>query len=97
MLKARGDVLNSFKSNLFPIISDATPRESFMCQTSSQQKRNRTLILTPKQMLRKLPITLAQIKSDNNSESLLNEIMRFILCINQNKLLKKYITTKLNQ
>ena len=30
-------------------------------------------ILTPKQMIQRLPITLAQVKADNNSESLLNE------------------------
>ena len=30
-------------------------------------------ILTPNQMLKRLPIALAQIKADNNSESLLNE------------------------
>ena len=31
-------------------------------------------ILTPKQMLQRLPIALAQVKTGNNSESLLNEI-----------------------
>ena len=31
-------------------------------------------ILTPKQMLQRLPIALAQVKARNNSESLLNEI-----------------------
>ena len=31
-------------------------------------------ILTPKQMLQRLPISLAQLKAGNNSESLLNEI-----------------------
>ena len=29
-------------------------------------------ILTPKQMLQRLPITLAQVSAGNNSESLLN-------------------------
>ena len=29
-------------------------------------------ILTPNQMLKRLPIALAQVKADNNSESLLN-------------------------
>ena len=47
-------------------------------------------ILTPNQMLKILPIALAQIKADNNPESLLNEIR---LCIDQKKLLKKYTTT----
>ena len=31
-------------------------------------------ILTPKQMLKRLPIALAQVKEGNNSESLLTEI-----------------------
>ena len=31
-------------------------------------------ISTPKQMLQRLPIALAQVKVGNNSESLLNEI-----------------------
>ena len=49
-------------------------------------------ILTPKQMLQR---SLAQVKAGNNSESLLNEIRTkfFILCINQNKSLKKYTIT----
>ena len=31
-------------------------------------------LLTPKHMLQRLPIALAQVKAGNNSESLLNEI-----------------------
>ena len=49
-------------------------------------------ILTPKQMLQRLPIASAQVKPVNNSESLLNEIRQIVyslyqskLCINQNK------------
>ena len=45
----------------------------------SKQKRTGLRILTPKQMLQRLPIALAQIKSGNNSQSLLNEI-RQIVC-----------------
>ena len=41
-------------------------------------------ILTPNQVLKRLPIALAQIKAGNNSES---------LCIDQKKLVKKYTTT----
>ena len=47
LLKLREDVLNSFKSNFFPKMSDATSRESFMDETSSKKgavaKRNRNL------------------------------------------------------
>ena len=38
----------------------------------SKQKGTRLKILTPKQMLQRLPIALAQIKAGNNSQSLLN-------------------------
>ena len=35
-------------------------------------------IFTPKQMLQRLPITIAQLKAGNNSESLLNEIRQIV-------------------
>ena len=35
-------------------------------------------IPTPKQMLQRLPIVLAQVKAGNNSESLVNEIRLYI-------------------
>ena len=35
-------------------------------------------ILTPNQMLRRLPITLAQLKAGNNSEKLKNEIRQLL-------------------
>ena len=35
-------------------------------------------ILTPKQMLQRLPIALAQVKAGNNAESLLNEIRQIV-------------------
>ena len=38
-------------------------------------------ILTPDQMLSRLPITLAQLKAGNNSQKLINEIRNYcILC-----------------
>ena len=47
---------------------------------ASEAKKNKATketglkILTPKQMLERLPIALAQVKAVNNSENLLNEI-----------------------
>ena len=35
-------------------------------------------ILTPNQMLSRLPITLAQLKAENNSEKLKNEITQLL-------------------
>ena len=42
-------------------------------------------ILSPKQMLQRLPIPPAQVKADRNSESLLNEIRQIIHCLYQSK------------
>ena len=42
-------------------------------------------ILTPKQMLQRLPIALAQVKPGNNSESLLNEMRQIVYSLYQAK------------
>ena len=45
-------------------------------------------------MLQRLPIALAQVKADSNSESLLNEIRQIVYSLyNQNKLQNRYTTT----
>ena len=46
-------------------------------------------ILTPKQMLQRLPIALAQVKASNNSESLLNEIRKIVYSLYQSKQITK--------
>ena len=51
--------------------------------TNYRAKQNETKgkglkILTPKQMLERLPIPLAQVEAGNNSEKLLNEIRQII-------------------
>ena len=40
-------------------------------------------ILTPKQMLQRLPIALAEVQAGNNSESLLNEIRQTLYQLKQ--------------
>ena len=40
-------------------------------------------ILTPKQMLQRLPIAFAEVKVGNNSESLLNEIRQIVYSLYQ--------------
>ena len=42
-------------------------------------------ILTPKQMLQRLPIGLAQVKAGNNSEMSLNEISKTVYSLYQSK------------
>ena len=48
-------------------------------------------ILTPKQMLQRLPIALAQVKAGNNSESLLNEIRQIVYSLYQSKQITKNV------
>ena len=48
-------------------------------------------ILTPKQMLERLPIVLAQVKAGNNSESLLNEIRQIFYSLYQSKQITKKV------
>ena len=42
-------------------------------------------ILTPKQMLQRLPIALEHVKSGNNSKNLLNEIRQIVYSLFQSK------------
>ena len=64
----------------------------------SKQEGTGLKILTPKQMLQRLPISLAQIKAGNNSQSLLKEIRQIVYSLYQSKELpKKYIIIYLNQ
>ena len=51
----------------------------------------RLKILTPKQMLQRLPITLAQVKAGNNSKSLLNEIKQIVYSLYQSKEITKKV------
>ena len=57
----------------------------------AKQKRTGLKILTPNQMLKRLPIALAQIKADNNSESLLNEIRQIVYSLNRSKEITKKV------
>ena len=48
-------------------------------------------ILTPEQMLQRLPIAFAQLKAGNNSESLLNEIRQIGYSLCQSKQVTKKV------
>ena len=48
-------------------------------------------ILTPKQMLQRLPIAPAQVKNGNISESLLNEIKQIVHSLYQSKEITKQV------
>ena len=54
-------------------------------------KETRLKILTPKQMLQRLPIAVAQVKAGHNSENLLNEIRQIVYSLYQSKQITKKV------
>ena len=61
-------------------------------ETKQEEKEQRAAglkILTPKKMLQRLPIALAQVKAGNNSESLLNGIRQILYSLYQKEITKK--------
>ena len=57
----------------------------------SKQEGTGLKIPSPKQMFQRLPIALAQIKADNNSQSLLNEIRQNVYSLYQSKEITKKV------
>ena len=57
----------------------------------SKQEGTGIKILTPKQMLQRLPISLGQIKAGNNSQSLLNEIRQIVYSLYESKEITKKV------
>ena len=64
-------------------------------QESAAERRNierkALKILTPNQMLSRLPITLAQLKAGNNSEKLKNKIRQLLYSLHRSKKLAKQL------
>ena len=67
---------------------DTTNMPDLESEESAEQRRN---ILTPQQMLTRLPISLAQLKAGNNSEKLKNEIRQLLSSLWRSKKLSKTI------
>ena len=58
---------------------------------NNETKEKGLKILTPKQILQRLPIALAQVKAGNKSESLLNEIRQIVYSFYQSKEVTKKV------
>ena len=58
---------------------------------NNQEKSNGLEIVTPKQMIQRLPIALARVKVGNTSENLLNEIRQIIHSLYQAKKITKKV------
>ena len=76
-------LLDGFESKIFLIESS----DSDILNTD----RSKLKILTPKQMLQRLPTALAQVKAGNNSESLLNKIRQIVYSLYQSKEITKKV------
>ena len=87
LVNAVEDILDSarWRDN----IPDLESEES-VAQRRNQPARGLT-ILTPNQMLSRLPISLAQLKAGNNSENLENEIRQLLYSLYRSKKLIKNI------
>ena len=74
---------------------DTTDMPELESEESAEQRRNQQgkglKILTPNQMLSRLPINLAQLKAENNSERLKNEIRQLLYSLYRSKKLTKQI------
>ena len=71
-----------------------------MSEAKSKAKQNETKgkglkMLTPKQMLQRLPIALAQVKAGSNSQNLLNEIRQVLYSLYQSKEITKKVYNNL--
>ena len=78
LYEGRELTLNAFRSRIFPI----------------KEKRGKGLkLLTPKQMLQRLPVAPEQVKAGNTSENVLNEIRQIIYSLYQIKEITKKYTT----
>ena len=73
--------------------------EKWFLNAAYKSKQNKTeekglKILTPKQMLQRLPIALAQVKAGNTLKTcLMKSVKSYIFCFKKKNKLKEYITT----
>ena len=85
---SREEIINFFRDYI-KMLSDANYNAK-----QNEAKGTGLKVLTPKQILKRLPIALAQVKAGNNSESLLNEIRQIVYSLYQSKqMTKKYTIT----
>ena len=78
LVQGREAVLSAFKSGIFQV-------------SKKSQEGEGLKILTPNQMLKRLPIALAQVKAAKNSESLLNEIKQIVYSLYRSKEITKKV------
>ena len=85
LIEGREMVLTAVKSGIFQVFQE--PQESQEGTGANEMLK----ILTTNQMLKRLPIALAQLKAATNSESLLNEIREVVYFLYRSKEITKKV------
>ena len=84
LVKGTELMYNAFRSGIFHKLEKSQEGEG-------ANDGERIKILTPNQMLKRLPIALAQVKAGNNSKSLLNEIRQIVYSLYRSKQITKKV------
>ena len=82
--------LNNSRQDVVKMFNDYA-RKTSRSTYDLKQEGTGLKILTPNQMLKRLPIALAQISAGNNSESLLNEIRQIAYSLYRSKEITKKV------
>ena len=85
------EIIDSLEKN-FNELPDTTDMVDLKSEESAAERKQKGLglkILTPNQMLSRLPISLAQLKAGNNSEKLKNKIRQLLYSLYRSKNLQK--------
>ena len=90
LLEGSEMVFKAFESGIFRRLEKSQEGEG-VNEMSRVNASERLKILTPNQMLKRLPIALAQVKAGNNSESLLNEIRQIVYSLYRSKEITKKV------
>ena len=85
------NILYSARNNAIKSIEDYGSMILEAKKLAKEQEGTGLKILTPYQMLKRLPIALAQIKAGNNSENLLNEIRQIVYSLYRSKEITKKV------
>ena len=90
LVNGRELVLTAFKNGIFQVSKESQEGKGAN-EMSRVNASVRLKVLTPNQMLKRLPIALAQVKAGNNSESLLNEIRQIVNSLYRSKEITKKV------
>ena len=92
LLKGKQKVLNAFESKILPTGKQTQGKCPFiLAQVAKVSDHAQIKMLTPEQMLQRLPITFAQVKAYNTYENLQKEICQIIYSLYRPKEIAKKV------